>query len=111
MNRFRVFETKEFQRALDAVDEITRNRIQRKLQDQIYPQLREQPFWGPNVKRLRNWDPPLGGSESEVGVFSTELIRKTRWLLCSLWMLGRMHIDSQERGLLGAAGHIPVSRA
>jgi mRNA interferase RelE/StbE len=29
-----------------------------KLREHVYPQLREEPHFGPNIKRLRNWEPP-----------------------------------------------------
>jgi mRNA interferase RelE/StbE len=33
-------------------------RIEAKLRDYVYPLLRENPYFGPNIKRLKNWTPP-----------------------------------------------------
>ncbi len=32
-------------------------RIRSKLQSHVYPQLREDPFWGANIKKLRDYTP------------------------------------------------------
>ena len=33
-------------------------RVETKLRAHIYPLLRQDPFFGPNIKRLKNWEPP-----------------------------------------------------
>ena len=34
-----------------------RETIEDKLQDHVYQQLRQQPFFGPNIKKLKAWKP------------------------------------------------------
>jgi len=59
LSKYRIFETREFQRRLEALDPPQRKFILRKLEDQIYPQLRQQPYWGSGIKKLRNWKPAV----------------------------------------------------
>ena len=33
------------------------DRIRRKLDDHVYPQLRQEPFFGPNIRKLRGYSP------------------------------------------------------
>jgi mRNA interferase RelE/StbE len=33
-------------------------RLEAKLREHLYPTLRGEPHRGPNIKRLKNWDPP-----------------------------------------------------
>jgi len=56
--RYRIFETAGFQ---DDLAQLTRSglgRLHEKLQASIYPRLRDEPHFGPNIKRLKRWDPP-----------------------------------------------------
>jgi mRNA interferase RelE/StbE len=56
--RYRIFETAGFQ---DDLAQLTRSglgRLHEKLQATIYPRLREEPHFAPNIKRLKRWDPP-----------------------------------------------------
>ena len=59
MSKYRIFETREFQKRLENLDPPQRNFILKKLKDQIYPQLRQDPYWGRGIKRLRNWEPAV----------------------------------------------------
>lgn len=56
--RYRVFESDEFLKQLGRLDASSRQFLQSKLTHQIYPQLREEPHFGRNLKRLRDYDPP-----------------------------------------------------
>ena len=58
MANYRIFETEAFQQDLSLIARAGLKNLQRKLTEHIYPQLREEPHFGPNIKRLRNWDPP-----------------------------------------------------
>ncbi len=58
MVKYRVFETRTFQEDLEAISRSGLLRIKEKLEDYIYPQLREEPHFGPNIKRLKDWTPP-----------------------------------------------------
>ena len=51
---FRLFETIQFQKDLQQDFGGQQARIQRKLRDFVYPQLRANPFVGPHIKKLRD---------------------------------------------------------
>ena len=57
MNSYRIFETDEFLKSLNGLDARNRRLIKEKLKQKIYPQLREQPFYGPNIRKLRGYTP------------------------------------------------------
>lgn len=57
MSRFRIFETDEFRARLDALQRPDSAFIRRKLTNYVYPQLREEPFVGRNIKKLRGYEP------------------------------------------------------
>ena len=56
--KFRIFETRQFLRDLARLGPAVGERLRAKLRAHVYPRLRESPRSGPNVKRLRNWEPP-----------------------------------------------------
>jgi len=51
---FRIFETAQFQRDLQQDFRGQQARIQQKLTSYVYPQLRQNPYFGKNIKRLRD---------------------------------------------------------
>ena len=55
---YRVFETRQFLRDLSRLGPTVEKRLAAKLREHVYPALRENPHFGPNIKRLRNWEPP-----------------------------------------------------
>jgi mRNA interferase RelE/StbE len=55
--RYREIETKGFQEDLSRDFSGQQKRIVRKLQEYVYPQLRIQPYFGPNIKKLKNYEP------------------------------------------------------
>ncbi len=55
---FRVFETRRFLSDLAGMGQVAQKRIEAKLRDYVYPILRQNPRFGANIKRLRNWAPP-----------------------------------------------------
>jgi len=57
LSDFRIFETEEFSKRLKKMSSIDAGRIRSKLQTYVYPQLREDPFWGANIKKLRDYTP------------------------------------------------------
>ncbi len=59
MSEFRIFETEEFQKRLGKLPAQTSRQIQEKLREQVYPQLRKEPFFGPHIKKLRDYSPDL----------------------------------------------------
>ncbi|MBN1517342.1 type II toxin-antitoxin system RelE/ParE family toxin [Candidatus Sumerlaeota bacterium] len=56
-SKFRIFETDEFQKRLVKLPARDARFIQRKLAEYVYPQLRADPFLGPNIKKLRGYQP------------------------------------------------------
>ena len=57
MANFRIFETKQFLSDLEKDFSGRQERIKRKLIIYVYPQLRHQPYFGKNIKKLRNYEP------------------------------------------------------
>ncbi len=58
MGEYRIFETVTFREDLQQLARAGLRGVEVKLREHVYPQLRLEPHFGPNVKRLRNWDPP-----------------------------------------------------
>ena len=54
---FRIFETDEFLKRLGQLTLIDSRFIQRKRVEYVYPQLRKDPFFGLNVKKLKGYTP------------------------------------------------------
>lgn len=57
MSDYRIFETDEFEKRLRKLPARDARFVQAKLADYAYPQLRKEPFLGPNIKKLRGYDP------------------------------------------------------
>ena len=57
LSEFRIFETEEFQKRLGKLPPGTSRVIGRKLKEYVYPQLRAEPFFGSNIKKLKGWTP------------------------------------------------------
>jgi len=55
---FRIFETRQFLRGLGKLGSAAGQRLARKLREHVYPHLAANPHFGPNIKRLKNWEPP-----------------------------------------------------
>ncbi len=57
MSEFRIFETREFAEALKRLPPLDARWVRDKLEAHVYPQLRQEPFFGPNIKKLRAYSP------------------------------------------------------
>ncbi len=57
MNNYRIFETDEFLRSVRDLDARQKAFVQLKLTQHVYPQLRVQPYFGCNVKKLKGYRP------------------------------------------------------
>ena len=57
MSEFRIFETDQFQSDLNSNLGPRRDKIVAKLRAEVYPQLRRQPFFGRNIKKLKGYKP------------------------------------------------------
>lgn len=55
---YRIFETRRFLSDLQALDPPVRARLEEKLRGHVYPYLSLSPRYAPNVKRLRDYEPP-----------------------------------------------------
>lgn len=57
MSNFKLFETAQFLGNLKEEFGGQQERIKRKLRSYVYPQLKQQPYFGKNIKKLRNYKP------------------------------------------------------
>ena len=57
LNNYRIFETDQFQKDLRRIVGSGHAKVAQKLRDFVYPQLREHPHFGPNIKKLSGFDP------------------------------------------------------
>ncbi len=55
---YRVFETRQFLRDLARLGSDAQKRLEAKLRNHVYPALGQSPQFGPNIKRLKNSEPP-----------------------------------------------------
>ena len=55
---YKIFETRQFLRDLGRLGPAAGKRLEAKLRQHVYPVLRDNPHFGPNIKRLKNWEPP-----------------------------------------------------
>lgn len=58
MIEYRLFETVQFQRDLKRLVPQRVEQIRDKLSQYCYPQIKREPHFGPNIKRLKGWEPP-----------------------------------------------------
>ncbi len=54
---FCIFETEEFSKKFKKLSPADARFLRRKLDFFVYPQLKSEPFWGSNIKKLRGYDP------------------------------------------------------
>jgi mRNA interferase RelE/StbE len=57
LNNYRIFETEQFQKDLKQIALSSQQKVSQKLLDFVYPQLREHPHFGLNIKKLKGFDP------------------------------------------------------
>jgi len=57
LNRYRVFETDEFLKRIEKLDPQDRTFITKKLASYVYPQIKLEPFFGKNIKKLKGYVP------------------------------------------------------
>ena len=57
MSDFRIFETDQFQEDLGKIFGAREEQIVNKLRRHVYPQLRQQPYFGKNIKKLKGYSP------------------------------------------------------
>ena len=57
MNNHRIFETEQFPKDLKQIALSGQPKVTQKLAQFVYPQLREHPHFGPNIKKLKGFEP------------------------------------------------------
>ena len=57
MDNYKIFETNEFLKRVEKISKREKSFIENKLLEYIYPQLKEEPYWGNNIKKLVNYKP------------------------------------------------------
>ena len=57
MSEYRIFETDEFKKSNKALAQKRGRSFDKKLAEYVYPQLRQEPHYGPNIKRLQGYEP------------------------------------------------------
>ncbi len=58
MSDYRVFVTDEFKEQNAALARRRGRSLDKKLTEYVHPQLRQEPHYGPNIKRLSGYEPP-----------------------------------------------------
>lgn len=54
---FKVFETDQFLKDLKKINEINKIKIYNKVLDRVYPQIKDNPYFGKNIKKLKAYKP------------------------------------------------------
>ena len=57
MGSFKIFETDQFSKDLESGFANQREKIEAKLLSYVYPQLKAQPYFGKNIKKLKGYKP------------------------------------------------------
>ena len=57
MSNYRIFETDEFAKALKKLSNTNISFIQKKIGSYVYPQIMNEPCFGKNIKKLRDYNP------------------------------------------------------
>ena len=57
MNKYRIFETVEFLKRIEKLDPQSRTYIKKKINSYVYPQIKLEPFFGKNIKKLKDYVP------------------------------------------------------
>ena len=57
MSEYRIFETDEFLKKIKKLSSRDAAFLRKKLDSFVYPQIKIEPFWGNNIKKLRGYSP------------------------------------------------------
>ena len=57
-NSFKIFETKNFSNDIKKLPKNEKFLLINKLNLFVYPQIKNNPHYGANIKKLKDWDPP-----------------------------------------------------
>ena len=56
-NKFKIFVTDIFKKQVNNLDKHQAEQLYSKIKNIIYPQLQQEPHYGPNIKKLKGYDP------------------------------------------------------
>jgi mRNA interferase RelE/StbE len=59
LDKYKIFETNEFLKKIRKLSGRDADFISKKLKEYVYPQIKLEPYLGPNIKKLRDYDPPV----------------------------------------------------
>lgn len=57
MNKYKVFETDNLKKQIAVLDKHQAEQLYSRIKHIIYPQLRREPHYGPNIKKLKGYNP------------------------------------------------------
>ena len=57
MSDYQIFETEEFDKRFQKLSSRDVSFIRKKLDSFVYPQIKTEPFWGNNIKKLQGYNP------------------------------------------------------
>jgi mRNA interferase RelE/StbE len=57
LSKFKIFETNQFIADIDSLSKKYRNTIENKIHQYVYKQIVENPFYGKNIKKLKDYKP------------------------------------------------------
>ncbi len=57
MSEFRIFETDEFENKFKKLTSSNATFLRKKLDSFVYPQIKKEPYWGNNIKKLSGYNP------------------------------------------------------
>ncbi len=58
MTNYEVFVAAEYDKQLNKIGKRDRALIEKKMKEHIIPQLKSEPYFGSNIKKLKNYNPP-----------------------------------------------------
>ncbi len=59
MNNYKIFKTNEFIKKFQKISKRSKSFIEKKLDQYVYPQLKEEPHYGNNIKKLVDYNPEI----------------------------------------------------
>lgn len=90
MSEYRIFETEQFQKDLRALAKAGQRKIETRLRESVYPELRRHPQVGPNVKKLKDYQPETWRYRIGVWRFFYEIDEREK----AVFMIGASHRGS-----------------
>ena len=83
MSEYRIFETDEFLKKIKKLSSKDAAFLRKKLDSFVYPQIKIEPFWGNNIKKLRGYSPET--LRYRVGRFRLfYIVDKEEYVVCFL---------------------------